>query len=103
MSLKSEIKELSRRIERLPSPDFQQSYGFSEWLPMANPRLRWDWLHFQYIVNYLEHLTTGEIKRLMLFLPPRHAKTTLVTVQYVAWTLISDPKKKSLSGLIIKN
>ena len=103
MSLKSEIKELSRRIERLPSPNFQQPYGFNEWLPIANPRLRWDWLHFRYIVEYLEHLTLGEIKRLMLFLPPRHAKTTLVTIQYVAWTLIGDPKKKSLSELTIKN
>ena len=96
MSLKREIKELRQRVERLPSIISGNTYSFEEWLPIANPGLRWDWPHFVYIIAFLKGLTSGNIKKLMLFLPPRHAKTTLVTVQFVAWTIINDPKKKLL-------
>ena len=40
----------------------------------------------------------GEITRLMLFLPPRHGKSEMVTVRYPVWKLTRDPSARILIG-----
>lgn len=37
-------------------------------------------------------VTSGEVKRLMLFVPPRHGKSELVTVRYALWRLLREPR-----------
>lgn len=44
------------------------------------------------IQRELDRITGGEINRLMLFLPPRHAKSETTTVRYPAWRLERDRK-----------
>lgn len=39
------------------------------------------------IIEKLGRITSGETNRLMIFLPPRHGKTELVTIRYTAWRL----------------
>jgi len=36
-------------------------------------------------------VAAGDCTRLMLFIPPRHGKSELVTVRFVAWWLVRDP------------
>ncbi len=36
----------------------------------------------------------GEIKRLMIFLPPRHSKSETATIHFPAWYLLRNPEKR---------
>jgi hypothetical protein len=42
----------------------------------------------------LEAVRRGEIKRLIINLPPRHLKSHCVSVAFVAWLLGHDPTKQ---------
>lgn len=64
---------------------------FAEWLPIVTPSYSWDWAYLLYICAKLELVTTGKINRLMIFCPPRHGKTALVTIRYPIWRLEGDP------------
>lgn len=44
-----------------------------------------------YVLDVLDRVTAGTCRRLMLFLPPRHGKSELVTVRYPVWRLERDP------------
>lgn len=68
------------------SPDFRA------WLRTVSPNMNWHWRHVQHVCDQLDRFTRGEIKRLMLFLPPRHGKSELVTVRYAAWRIKRDPE-----------
>lgn len=46
----------------------------------------------------LDQVTSGECKRLMIFLPPRHGKSETVTVHYAAWRLERDPMLNVIIG-----
>ena len=45
----------------------------------------------------LERGRCGEIKRLIINLPPRSLKSQLINVAFTAWTLAKSPKKKIIS------
>src|SRR5204863_272938 len=70
---------------------------FESWLPEISPAMRWDWPYQQLIYEKLQAITDGRSKRLMIFLPPRHGKSELVTVRYTAWRLRND---RSLSVIL---
>ena len=71
-----------------PPPDFQA------WLKSVSPEMTWDWKYQKYIYKHLQRVTDGTCKRLMIFLPPRHGKSELVTVRYAGWRLWNDPKMR---------
>src|SRR3990167_3831009 len=71
---------------------------FDDWLTIVSPQHRWDWAHLRYIRTKLERVTCGEIDRLMLFLPPRHGKSELVTVRYSTHFLECHPDKNVIIG-----
>lgn len=50
--------------------------------------------HIEAIAHQLARLSAGEIKRLMINLPPRSMKTILVSVAYSAWVLGHDPSRR---------
>ncbi len=72
----------------LAPSDFDE---FKEWLKRVSPSMEWEWKHQVYIYKRLTRVTEGLCKRLMIFLPPRHGKSELVTVRYAAWRLKKDP------------
>lgn len=76
-------------IGRGDREDAQGSYG--DWLPLASPAMTWDWKWQRYVQGVLDRVTSGEIDRLMIFAPPRHGKTTLVTAHYPVYRLERDP------------
>jgi len=73
-------------------------YEFQQWLKLVSPGMTWDWKHQVYIYKRLERVTKGECKRLMIFAPPRHGKSELVTVHYPAWRMKKDPSMKIIIG-----
>lgn len=50
--------------------------------------------HLEAMVHVLEQLASGEIKRLVITIPPRHGKSELASVSYPAWLLGHDPGAK---------
>jgi predicted phage terminase large subunit-like protein len=92
------IEKAGERVERagrMTSRVGRRRGGFPSlraWLEEASPELRWDWPHLAPIQEALERITSGELRRLMLFVPPRHGKSELVTVRYPVYRLERDPK-----------
>jgi len=50
----------------------------------------------QLIVDKLNCVSSGDIKRLVINVPPRTLKTTIVSIAYTAWALGHNPKLKIL-------
>ena len=46
------------------------------------------------LVNTLERVDSGEIKRLIINIPPRYGKTELAVKMFIAWTLAKRPSSK---------
>lgn len=61
------------------------AYAIGQWagyLPAAHHRL---------IAQHLQKVSTGEIRRLMVFMPPRHGKSMLASEFFPAWWLAQHP------------
>ncbi len=71
---------------------------FFEWLVTIDPKLRWDCLHQIALYEKLDDVTTGKCKRLIVTMPPRHAKSETVTIRYAAWCIDRDPKMNIIIG-----
>ncbi len=50
--------------------------------------------HLIKICNYLERVVSGEIKRLIINIPPRYGKTELAVKCFIAWALAKNPQSK---------
>lgn len=50
--------------------------------------------HIDAMVHCLEQLASGEIRKLIITLPPRHGKSELVSGAFPAWVLGNDPNSK---------
>src|SRR5215217_4813019 len=66
--------------------------SFEHWLKTVSPGFTWDWEYQKLLYKKLRDVTSGKTKRLMIFMPPRHGKSELVTVRYAAWRLQRDPR-----------
>jgi hypothetical protein len=73
-------------------------YEFQNWLKEAFREWTWTWKYQRYIYERLDRLTAGKSNRLMIFMPPRHGKSEMVTVRYTAWRLLRDPKLNVILG-----
>ncbi|MDI1243173.1 MAG: terminase family protein [bacterium] len=71
---------------------------FHSWLKRVSPNMTWDWRHQQVIIEQLNKVSAGDCKRLMIFLPPRHGKSELVSVRYTAWRMQKDPWMNVILG-----
>ena len=76
----------------------KNALGFQAWLPVVSPTYTWDWKHQLYLYAQLNRITTGEINRLQIAMPPRHTKSETVTVRYAAWRLEQDPSLRIVIG-----
>lgn len=54
--------------------------------------------HIGAIAEHLQAITEGEINKLIINIPPGHAKSTLVSVMWPAWEWVIDPGIQSLFG-----
>jgi hypothetical protein len=60
---------------------------------LTNPKYTLGW-HHKDIVSKLEAVERGEIKRLILMMPPRHGKSQLASINFPAWYLGRNPDKE---------
>jgi predicted phage terminase large subunit-like protein len=60
--------------------------------------------HIEVICEHLEAVTNGDIKRLLINIPPRHAKSIIVGVMWPVWEWLAHPSEKflcaSYSGIL---
>jgi predicted phage terminase large subunit-like protein len=50
--------------------------------------------HHNLICQHLEAIDRGELDKLMIFLPPRHSKSSTVSENFPSWYLGRDPRRK---------
>jgi hypothetical protein len=50
--------------------------------------------HHKLIIEKLEAVERGDLRRLMLFVPPRHGKSELASVRFPAWYIGRHPQRK---------
>ena len=60
--------------------------------PIIEPatELQWNW-HIDCISEYLEAVTFGEIRRLVVNIPPRHMKSISASIMWPVWSWIKKP------------
>lgn len=54
--------------------------------------------HHRLIASKLEAVERGEITRLMIFTPPRHTKSEMVSKKFPAWYIGRNPKKQIITA-----
>ena len=54
--------------------------------------------HIEIICEHLEAVSRGEVKRLLINIPPRHSKSTIVSVMWPMWEWIKAPEQKFLAA-----
>lgn len=86
------------RFEVGKTAPVRQEFRFPDWLKRVSPAMTWDWEHQKKLYDALERVTRGECKRLMIFLPPRHGKSEMVTVRYTAFRMAQDPTLNVVLG-----
>ena len=84
--------------EHLSDVGHWRTRKFKRWLVEHFPDWRWSWKYQTHLYSRLHDVTSGRCKRLMIFLPPRHGKSELVTVRYAAWRMIEDAKLNVILG-----
>jgi predicted phage terminase large subunit-like protein len=92
------IKELRSRAA-LQVSSFP-SYG--DWLPEVRPDYVWTWPHVRLIINHLERVASGEIKKLMIFMPPRHGKSQVATIHFPVYMMERRPDIRVIVGAYSK-
>lgn len=68
------------------------SYALMQW-----PGYRPQWFHHE-IAGHLEAVERGDIRRLMIFMPPRHGKSMLTSEYFPAWYLGRNPEKMVIAA-----
>ena len=52
--------------------------------------------HIEVICEHLEAVSAGEVQRLLINIPPRHSKSTIVSVMWPMWEWLTTPEQKFL-------
>nr|CAI9750726.1 terminase large subunit [Caudoviricetes sp.] len=74
----------------------QASASFSHFLGYSNPKYELEWFH-RVIAEHCQMLLDGKIKNLMVFVPPQHGKSEIISRNFPAWALGRDPDLKIAS------
>src|SRR3990167_8504679 len=61
------------------------------------PNYQANW-HHRKIIEALQKIERGEIKRLMILVPPRHGKSEIASIQFPAWFLGRHPDKEVIAA-----
>ncbi|MCC8175506.1 MAG: terminase family protein [Bacteroidales bacterium] len=88
---KKEILKLMRKRAKLLAP-----HDFAHFLAYANPKYHAEWFH-QLIARRCQDVLEGQIKNLMVFIPPQHGKSEIISRMFPAWALGRNPDLKIVS------
>jgi len=91
---------LSLSLENIPSlEEIRQERArrhLIEFTKYTNPGYQVNW-HHKNLAELLTKMERGEIKRLMIFMPPRHGKSELVSRRFPAYILGKNPDARIIS------
>lgn len=65
----------------------------THFLPYINPNYQLEWFH-RLIATKCQELLEGKIKNLMIFVPPQHGKSEIISRCFPAWALGRNPDLK---------
>lgn len=84
---------LRAKAERERRRRKQQSVpiSFRQFIRKANPQYKF-YPHVEALINVLQRVADGEIKRLLIFTPPRHGKSETVSRLFTAYFLYRHPQ-----------
>lgn len=66
--------------------------SFHDYIERVNPRYRW-YSYVEHLADALQRVADDELTRLMIFAPPRHGKSELVSRLFPAYYLIRHPEQ----------
>lgn len=91
------LTELAMQDYKLASESFIHFFraAWSVLEPSAPLLNNW---HQECIAEYLQATLTGDIKRLIINVPPRYSKSLMVTVMFPAWCWIKDPSLRFINA-----
>ena len=78
----------------------QANHSFLSFVRMIAPTLISDWKmgkHIKILSDKLQKVQDGEIKRLMVFLPPRSSKSVICSKIFPAWYIGNNPEHEVLT------
>lgn len=89
---KLRLMELMQAKLRLEAPT-----RFSCFLGYINPKYHAEWFHIL-IADHCQMLLEGKIKNLMVFMPPQHGKSEIISRNFPAWALGKNPELKIIGS-----
>ena len=93
MSYLNSDKEIENKlIDRILA-----SRKFLEFIKYNQPWFKISW-HHEMVADALERVECGQLKRLMIFLPPRHSKSEMVSINFPPWVLGRDKDKSIIQA-----
>lgn len=90
------VNEMSRRKNAVSPVDSLYEYSRRAWNLVEPKRQFVPGWHIEAICEHLEAVKKGEIKNLLINMPPRHMKSLLVSVFFQTWVWVSEPWKRFL-------
>lgn len=92
------IQQITAELRRRSSQNSLESFIQAAW-PLIEPKLPFvPGRHIGAICEHLEAVYAGEIRDLLINIPPRHAKSTIVSVGFPAWVWSREASKKFIYG-----
>lgn len=70
--------------------------SFRHFVSHTKPDYEFNW-HHDFLCQKLQDFADGKIKRLMVFMPPRHGKSELTSRRFPAWLLGRNPRTKIIA------
>lgn len=84
----AKIRDMERRLGMRDA-----ATSFVRFLPYVNPKYEAAWFHI-IIAKHCQMLLEGKIKNLMVFMPPQHGKSEIISRNFPAWALGRNPDLK---------
>lgn len=69
-----------------------QPIGLGAYSKLVSPSWRWDWKHLTLVDSVLDRVQRGELRFVIIEMPPRHGKTEKATVRHPAYRLELNPE-----------
>ena len=93
--MKSSVIEIRQKIMTLKQEKLklEAPTSFSHFLGYSNPKYELEWFH-RLIAENCQMLLEGKIKNLMVFMPPQHGKSEIISRNFPAWALGQNPDLK---------
>ncbi len=98
MKITDRRRQAAAQDEFITRKSTQMLRWFIEWMwPVLEPKTPFlpNW-HIDVICEYLEAVTAGEIRRLVINVPPRYMKSILVSILWPVWEWIREPSGRFL-------